>query len=153
MPAAPEEVAATRADCLERYRDKKRRRLVHKTIRYHKRKVNADKRLDLPAFLLSHMSWNADLRIERSAEFRNLGGGGDSGHTVHDCPAVPQNSFRHNPAFLAARNFLHLMPFLEPVSRQLKSLRGGLSSEKLFAVHKLLVLQATHQRQICQVHG
>jgi len=39
-----EEAAATRAECLERYRDKKRRRLIHKTIRYHKRKVNADNR-------------------------------------------------------------------------------------------------------------
>ena len=33
-----------RAECLERYREKKRRRLYSKTIRYHKRKVNADRR-------------------------------------------------------------------------------------------------------------
>ena len=33
-----------RAECLERYREKKRRRLYSKTIRYEKRKVNADNR-------------------------------------------------------------------------------------------------------------
>ena len=33
-----------RAECLERYREKKRRRLFSKTIRYEKRKVNADNR-------------------------------------------------------------------------------------------------------------
>ena len=34
----------TRLESLERYREKKRRRLYTKTIRYHKRKVNADAR-------------------------------------------------------------------------------------------------------------
>jgi len=42
-PAADE--AGARAGCLERYREKKRRRLFAKTIRYEKRKVNADNRL------------------------------------------------------------------------------------------------------------
>ena len=38
------EEGSVRAECLERYREKKQRRLFCKTIRYHKRKVNADKR-------------------------------------------------------------------------------------------------------------
>ena len=38
------EEGLSRAECLERYRDKKRRRVNCKTIRYHKRKVNADAR-------------------------------------------------------------------------------------------------------------
>lgn len=35
---------ATRADCLQRYREKKLRRLDVNTIRYMKRKINADRR-------------------------------------------------------------------------------------------------------------
>jgi hypothetical protein len=34
----------TRAECLERYREKKLRRLDVNTIRYMKRKINADRR-------------------------------------------------------------------------------------------------------------
>jgi len=45
-PAADE--AGARAGCLERYREKKRRRLFAKTIRYEKRKVNADNRCAPP---------------------------------------------------------------------------------------------------------
>jgi hypothetical protein len=40
----PAVFARARAECLERYRAKKARRLYTKKIRYHLRKVNADKR-------------------------------------------------------------------------------------------------------------
>jgi CCT motif len=36
--------APCRADCLARYREKKERRLYANTIRYMKRKINADRR-------------------------------------------------------------------------------------------------------------
>lgn len=38
------EFTRSRAECLERYREKKARRLYTKKIRYHLRKINADKR-------------------------------------------------------------------------------------------------------------
>ena len=44
LPCAGEEAAASRASCLERYREKKLRRLECPTIRYMKRKINADSR-------------------------------------------------------------------------------------------------------------
>ena len=45
LPQAPQQQQRPkREQYLKRYRDKKRRRLHAKTIRYHKRKINADKR-------------------------------------------------------------------------------------------------------------
>lgn len=44
LPCAGEEAAASRASCLERYREKKLRRVECPTIRYMKRKINADAR-------------------------------------------------------------------------------------------------------------
>ena len=41
---ADEVHTSTRAECLERYREKKLRRLDVNTIRYMKRKINADRR-------------------------------------------------------------------------------------------------------------
>ena len=44
MSCVSGEGGAVRAGCLERYREKKRRRLHSSIIRYEKRKVNADNR-------------------------------------------------------------------------------------------------------------
>ena len=46
VPSCPEAEPQKpkREQYLKRYREKKRRRLHAKTIRYHKRKLNADKR-------------------------------------------------------------------------------------------------------------
>lgn len=67
----------TRLESLERYREKKRRRLYTKTIRYHKRKVNADARKRYKGrFVKAEVSGQANSKD--SAEQAT-----DPGHRLH----------------------------------------------------------------------
>lgn len=54
----------SRAECLRRYQDKKRRRHMYKQIRYHKRKVNADNRWGRPQCLPSRLAVSQMLNLD-----------------------------------------------------------------------------------------